>query len=793
MDIPKWKAVILRIAQIVSNILKSLWLFFPSVLFLLLVTLCFWMLSQGKDLIIAFTENGKAKVFFFIAIAFWVYVTWYSSRIIAYIKKSQQDNYIRLCNPGLEKEKLSAKYQLRAFYLNHIPWMLGFACFLVIAFAIIRLALPGSFIVKHILVMTGILLLLLGFMGWINRRTDDLAKQYPKLFSRFFWIVLITFLIVLTLLSFFDDDTSIWWLFTLVIWLFIIFLLYTNLKERDMELGEIKLEEKRDSWISRVLKSVMRWLNLADMELGYFKWFNIICAIGFLVYIAVIISFGFSVFVGPFPFVLLAFAVLLGFGNFVTALSVKSNVNLHFIIFLLAAVFSSSENHRVRTVSLNKRMVSPDIFDQRPTIQQYFINWLQLRNEIDSVDSYPVYFVLGNGGATRSAYWVTSVLGRLEDASLAGGSRFSRHIFCLSGTSGGGVGMAAFYKLLYDAQKNNKWVTDFEASGKEFLGQDYLTYTLARMLGPDYFKYIIHWSPWGDRAAALEYSFENSVDNGVYKLHFSTPLDSFITKDASLPVFCINTTRMQDGTPGVVSNIKMDSVLFNKRVDVLSLLQDSLSIRMSTAAILGARFPYISPAGRIDNKINGNKTYPNYFVDGGYFDNSGAGVVQEMIAAISKVADTCSNQVLQRRIKKLKLIVLHITNSPLAEADLKNVVPLKNDLAAPILTILGAYDMQTTVNDRRLENFIADINLQYDSSHTGFRSAAYIPIDLYNNPAMNAADTLPYKRSLSDTLPSNGPYAMNWFISKDVQKRMDQRLKKQPALDSLVRLMQSGK
>lgn len=438
-------------------------------------------------------------------------------------------------------------------------------------------------------------------------------------------------------------------------------------------------------------------------------------------------------------------------------------------------------------------MVSPDIFDQRPTIQHYFINWLQLRNEIDSVDSYPVYFVLGNGGATRSAYWVTSVLGRLEDASLAGGSRFSRHIFCLSGTSGGGVGMAAFYKLLYDAQKNNKWVTDFEASGKEFLGQDYLTYTLARMLGPDYFKYIIHWSPWGDRAAALEYSFENSVDNGVYKLHFSTPLDSFITKDASLPVFCINTTRMQDGTPGVVSNIKMDSVLFNKRVDVLSLLQDSLSIRMSTAAILGARFPYISPAGRIDNKINGNKTYPNYFVDGGYFDNSGAGVVQEMIAAISKVADTCSNQVLQRRIKKLKLIVLHITNSPLAEADLKNVVPLKNDLAAPILTILGAYDMQTTVNDRRLENFIADINLQYDSSHTGFRSAAYIPIDLYNNPAMNAADTLPYKRSLSDTLPSNGPYAMNWFISKDVQKRMDQRLKKQPALDSLVRLMQSGK
>ena len=312
MDIPKWKAAILRFVQIVSNILKSLWLFFPSVLFLLLVTLCFWMLSQGKDLIIAFTENGKAKVFFFIAIAFWVYVTWYSSRIISYLKKTQQDNYIRLCNPGIEKDKLSAKYLLRAFFLNNIPRMLGFACFFVIAFAIIRLALPGSFIVKHILAMAGLLILLLGIMGWVNRRTDALAKKYPKQFSRIFWIVLFSFLLVLILLSLFDDDTSIWWLFTLVIWLFAIFLLYTNLKERDMELGEIKLMEKKDSWITRLLKSIMHWLNLPEKELGYFKWFNIICALGFIVYIAVIISFGFSVFVGPFPFVMLAFQCYLG-------------------------------------------------------------------------------------------------------------------------------------------------------------------------------------------------------------------------------------------------------------------------------------------------------------------------------------------------------------------------------------------------------------------------------------------------------------------------------------------------
>ena len=790
MDTHKWKKAALKTVEILSNVLKSLWLFFPSVLFLVLVTVCFWVFSQGKDLIIAFTENGKAKVFFFIAIAFWVYVTWYSSRIIAYIKKMQQDRYILLCNPNEKKETLSARYPLRAFYLNHIPRMLGFACFFIIAFAILRLACPGSFIARYMLAPAGLLLLLLAGMGWVNRRTDAFAKTYPKLFDRLFWFTLIAFMAVLGLLSLLSDNTSIWWLFALVIWLLVIFVLYTNLKEKDMELEDIKLVARRDSWINRLSKKIMRWLNLPEKELGYFKWFNIICAIGFIVYVAVIISFNFSVFVGPFPFVLLAFAVLLGFGNFITAMSVKNSVNLHFIIFLLAAIFSSSENHWVRTDSLDNRKVSHAIFSRRPTIQQYFVSWLQQRSEIDSVAAYPVYFVLGNGGATRSAYWVTSVLGRLEDASVTGGDRFSRHVFCLSGTSGGGVGMAAFYKLLYDAQKDNKAVKGFEASGKQFLGQDYLTYTLARMLGPDYFKYIFHLSPWGDRAAALEYSFENSADTGVYKLRFSTPVDSFVTRDASLPVFCINTTRVQDGTPGVVTNLKMDSVLFNKRVDVLSLLQDSLSIHMSTAAILGARFPYVSPAGRIDKKINDSTIHPNYFVDGGYFDNSGAGVVQEMITAVGKVADTCTDPVLRQRIKKLQLVVLHITNSPLDEPDLEKVAPLKNDLTAPMLTILGAYDMQTTVNDKRLENFIIDINRHYDSSYTGFRSAAYLPVDLYNNPKINPADTLPYKHGPSDTLPSNGPYAMNWFISKDVRTRMDKRLDRQPVLDSLVKLMQ---
>src|SRR5690242_27905 len=98
-----------RLVRFLSRLLKSLWLFFPGILFVIMVIWCFWTLGQGKDLIVAFTENQKAKIFFFIAIAFWIYVSWYSSRIVAYIKKSKQNELIERVladHPGEATQKI---------------------------------------------------------------------------------------------------------------------------------------------------------------------------------------------------------------------------------------------------------------------------------------------------------------------------------------------------------------------------------------------------------------------------------------------------------------------------------------------------------------------------------------------------------------------------------------------------------------------------------------------------------------------------------------------------------------
>ena len=76
----------------------------------------------------------------------------------------------------------------------------------------------------------------------------------------------------------------------------------------------------------------------------------------------------------------------------------------------------------------------------------------------------------------------------------------------------------------------------------------------------------------------------------------------------------------------------------------------------------------------------------------------------------------------------------------------------------------------------RLANYISDVNQRPDSA--GLSKAIYYPIHLYND-----------LEEKGDTL-SNGPYAMNWFISDSVRNEMDRRLVKQPKLNRMIKGIQ---
>ena len=76
----------------------------------------------------------------------------------------------------------------------------------------------------------------------------------------------------------------------------------------------------------------------------------------------------------------------------------------------------------------------------------------------------------------------------------------------------------------------------------------------------------------------------------------------------------------------------------------------SLDLRISTAAVLSARFPGVTPAAYLDGEPK------RRLVDGGYFENSGAATLGEVLATLRFHARTLG--------KDISPVVIRIANAP---------------------------------------------------------------------------------------------------------------------------------
>lgn len=738
--------------------LRGVWLFFPPILILFFAYLCFWKLSQGRDIMIITLENRKVFGLFLLALLFWVIITWYTTRLLGKAKALTSDD------PHLLWITLRVQG----------PRILAFTCITIVTLGFFQLPYPET---PHMPAWLCNLLFWFSFSWYfmIYQACNRLLKQSNKKevrqkISSWQKIRLATYagLSLATLVVVLYRWT--WGLILLLmayqIGFVIIILIRRNIIDAK---NEYSFKHKENYSLQE--KGVSIWKKFGQIvkdkeDRQYFVALNLISLAAAIVYFATIFSVHFSTWIGSFPFLLLAFGVLVGIGNAVALLSVLARFNFHVMFVVLAYLIGLiSEPHYTR---LDKKATLHAQFDNRQSLKEYFDLWLQdstrQQHFKDSTGKYPVYFVMANGGASRSGYWASSVLSKMEDES---GGRFSEHLFCLSGASGGSVGNAVFFSLLQNKRellaKDTGSMPCLKAT-REYLASDFLTYTLARTLGPDIFRNFITLYNVNDRASALSFAMENAAGNKAFlDKKFATPFSAIMTQKGRsypYPLLMVNTTRMQDGSPGVISNIKIEDPVFNKRVDVLSLIGEKKDMTLSTAVVLGASFPYLSPAGRIDHKpCDTCAIIPSYFVDGGYFDNSGAGAVFETIFALNKWLELPEYAAYKN---KLDFVILHITNDVLEDAALEPVNPFTNDLAAPVKTLLGAYGTQTSVNDFRLQKYIASLyNEDVGGEH-------YKHLSLYK-----PGDSM--------------QYTMSWVISKYVLQAMDKRLETHPELGSLIR------
>ena len=710
--------------------------FFPGILLIALVYTFFTDFLQGKDIIVTGLQSRQTGFFFLVSLLFWVLITWYTSRLIGY----NHDRLFRIAKKGL----------------LHAPRLLGYTCFTVVFMSLISLnSAYDTFLAHSLIFLLNIVLYLLLHVS-IQRLNNSVV---PALLMRIRIGIWIIFLCSIAWMVY-VNSLSTYLVLLPVMQVGYLYLVITRRKistahkrkksiPSNQAIGKIKKHyESLIIWIftdpTKQKESLNKELTL-QTEKNIFLIFLSFSIFTLLIYFNFIFNISFARFISPLPIILISFAVLLGAGNMLSLFSIKLQINFHFL-FLLSLVIIGYfvETHQVSLQTDN----SNAIHHARPTLRNKFNAWfdkIYQSSEKNHAKEIPVYFVIADGGASRSAYWTASVLSELDARS---NGKFTKYLFCLSGASGGSFGNMVFYGSM--RQKDANKLAPIQA----YLSTDFLSFPLARLLGPDLVIPFLPGLKSADRANALEKSMETTSANDSISAFMRKDLSAIMpSNDATFnPVIAINTTSMQDGAPGYISNIQLKNELSGKRIDVIDQLGKNETMKLSTAVVLGARFPYFSPAGRINNQ---------YFVDGGYFDNSGGGIVHEMILDLHAMIEDTLRSNPDHPFKNIRFHVIHISNQAEGKNRIKKIHPLVNDLAAPIKTIMGSYERQTDFNNIRLSKYLSELYKDETTFHS---------INLY-------------KKGESDIFP------MNWSISAQSLEKINQRLHQHENLDSLTKMM----
>jgi hypothetical protein len=385
-------------------------------------------------------------------------------------------------------------------------------------------------------------------------------------------------------------------------------------------------------------------------------------------------------------------------------------------LLVVWAAFCSvfNDNHAVRANAemsshgfLSRASVPPlESLAQSPladrTLEMYFRQWwTDLISEDAGSSPVPVVLVAAEGGGIRAAYWTAAVLAALEDRTAKAARPFSRHVFAISGVSGGALGAATYSAIVArrivhpndDANRTRLREVD------EVLGRDFLSPTLSTLLFPDLLQRFLPLPIFRDRAVTLEESWERAWDlsHPDDKGRFLAPFhDLWRDTGYSVPLLFLNSTVVETGQRAVVHPLGAypagETGPFADALDVSRLMGTELPL--STAAHLSARFTYVSPAGLVDTHRTNAPRWIR-LVDGGYFDNSGTATLQEIARLIQRTHRMMPGA------PPMRVFVLHIPNEPPNDREpqgdglLNGRVPLSETLA-PVRALLATRGAHAT-------------------------------------------------------------------------------------------------
>ena len=392
------------------------------------------------------------------------------------------------------------------------------------------------------------------------------------------------------------------------------------------------------------------------------------------------------------------------------------------LILLLLFVVSSFYNrdHPVRVLSSSTV--------QRPPLQTHFDEWLKAL-AADSIneskiqppyrkgsfrDTIPVVFVAAEGGALRTGAFTSMILSKLSDQYPL----FPDYIYCYSGVSGGTLG-SNFFNTTYISKQNGD-TASYAVATKKFFGTDFLAAATGKLVFGEIINYFIPWHiPVFDRAIALEKAWES----GEHQAQGNILSGSFsITNQQRMPAVFINTTEAESGLQCIWSNVSLDSLTLGRQRDLAR--RSGIDLRYSTAINLSTRFPLVSPGATIfyaDGEVKERK----HFVDGGYFENTGAETLLEVM------------KLLKLENKKVKPYVLQFN---FADDD-STITPTSIKKFSEVMEIIGAiYNTRSgrsNISQAYLEQYVRSLNGEFISLNLSLNTKQFPMSWILSNTAMD--------------------------------------------------------
>ncbi len=342
------------------------------------------------------------------------------------------------------------------------------------------------------------------------------------------------------------------------------------------------------------------------------------------------------------------------------------------MLIVVAGIFGTwNDNHVVRK---EKEIYSTS---KQLTAGRLYKSWLEaMDREYGTSRPHPLFIIASSGGGIKAAYWTATVLSSLQDSN----DSFARHTIIISPVSGGALGSLTFVNLVAHGKKDDQ---SYEKMSRLLLSQDFLSPTLGSLFFHDLparFSPFPHLLP--DRAKALEVAWERAWRSKLYQEYVGenahqTKLDAQFSTllpkelDHSIPTLLINGTSVEEG--GRILTTHLDLSDDFPDCDSLFAIRPN-DIKMSTAAMMSARFTYVSPAGTLSDHA--------HVVDGGYYENSGSVTAIDFFELIQQdvLKDIEKNRVLP--------IFIQIDNDYWTEP----AVPLKffPELLSPVAALLKA-------------------------------------------------------------------------------------------------------